>query len=162
MRALLAVSAALVLTSTASAAPPKAGVLVPGKRLGGLALGATRAQVRAAWGTRFGRCRDCREPTWYFNFRPFEPQGAGVAFRHGRVSALFTLWSPEGWRTDRGLQIGEPEARIAGLYGPLLRTSCGTYSALTLPHGRTTTAIYVVDEQVWGFALLRRDERVCR
>jgi hypothetical protein len=162
MRALLVASTALLFAAAAAAAPPKAGVVVPGKSLGGLALGATRAQVRAAWGSRFGVCRDCRERTWYFNLRRWMPQGAGVAFRRGRVVALFTVWSPRGWHTDRGLRIGDPAARIAGLYGPLLRVDCGTYAVLTLPRGRTKTSFYVVDEQVWGFGLSRLAEPACR
>src|SRR6266511_5413633 len=117
MRALLVASAALFFVTTAAAAPPTRGVVVPGKRLGGLTLGATRAQVRAAWGSKFGVCRDCRRPTWYFNFRPFEPQGVGVSFRRGRAVALFTVWSPAEWRTNRGLGVGDPAARIAGIYG---------------------------------------------
>ncbi|TMK79802.1 MAG: hypothetical protein E6G45_02285 [Actinobacteria bacterium] len=162
MRALLGVSIALFVTTSAAAAPPRAGLVVPGKSLGGLRLGATRAQVRAAWGPRFGLCRDCREQTWYFNYRPFEPQGAGVSFRKGRAAALFTLWSPQGWRTERGLAIGDTAVRVAGLYGTLLSVNCGRYSASTIRRGRTTTAIYVVDEQVWGFGLLAPGEAVCR
>src|SRR6266511_3375439 len=162
MRALLVASAALFFITSAAAAPPMRGLVVPGKRLGGLSLGATRAQVRSAWGSRFGVCRDCREQTWYFNYRPLEPQGVGVSFRRGRVTALFTLWRPRGWRTSRGLEVGDPAARIAGLYGPLLRVSCGTYAVLTLRRGRTTTAFYIVDEQVWGFGLSRSGQSVCR
>ena len=162
MRALLVASAALLVTASAAAAPPRAGIVVPGKTLGGLALGATRTEVRTAWGSRFGVCRDCRQQTWYFNLRRFEPQGTGVAFRRGRVVALFTVWSPLGWHTDRGLQIGDPAARIAGLYGPLLRTNCGTYAVLRLRSGRTATSFYVVDEQVWGFGLSRLAEPACR
>ena len=162
MRALLVVSAALFLAASAAAAPPKEGIVVPGKSLGGLALGATRAQVRTAWGSRFGVCRDCREQTWYFNLRAFKAQGAGVSFRRGRVVALFTVWSPAGWHTDRGLRIGDPAARIAGLYGPLLRVNCGTYGAMTLRRGRTTTSVYLVDERVWGFGLTRQGEPACR
>ena len=119
--------------------------------------------MSAKWGTRFGRCRDCPDETWYFNYRRFEPQGAGATFRHGRAVALFTLWSPPDWRTDRGLAIGDPAARVAGIYGPaLLRTTCTNYYALTLRKRRTTTAIYVFDNQVWGFALLGRGQRICR
>jgi hypothetical protein len=162
MRALLVPSVALIFAASAAAAPPTAGVVVPGKRLGGLSLGATHAQVRRAWGTGYGVCRDCRAQTWYFNYRLGYPQGVGVSFRRGRAVALFTLWSPPGWRTSRGLQVGDPAARIAGLYGPLLRMSCGTYSVSTLRSGRTTTAFYVVDEQVWGFGLSRPGQQVCR
>ena len=160
--AILAASAALVLAAGAAAAPPRLGLVVPGTSFGGLALGATPEQVRVAWGSRHGVCRDCRARTWYFNLRPFEPQGAGVTFRAGRAVALFTVWSPPGWRTDRGLRIGDPAAKIVGLYGALLRVNCGTYAALTLRHGGTTTTFYVVDEQVWGFALSRRAEPACR
>jgi hypothetical protein len=162
MRALLVSLAALFFTASATAVPPKAGVVVPGKSLGGLSLGATRAQVRSAWGSQFGVCRGCPEQTWYFNYRLLKPEGVGVSFHKGRAAALFTLWSPPEWRTNRGLQVGDPAARIAGLYGPLLRMSCGTYAAATLRRGRTTTAFYIVDEQVWGFGLSRLREPVCR
>jgi hypothetical protein len=162
MRGLLVASAALLFVAGAAAAPPRAGLVVPGKSLGGLTLGATPAQVRAAWGERHGVCRDCRARTWYFNLRPFEPQGAGVTFRRGRAVAIFTVWSPPGWHTDRGLRIGDPAAKIAGLYGALLRVNCGNYAAMTLRKGRTTTSFYVVDEQVWGFGLSLRAEPTCR
>ena len=152
----------VVLAPTSMAAPPRAGLVVPGKSLGGLSLGATRAEVRAAWGSRFGVCRDCREPTWYFNLRPFEPQGAGVSFRKRRAVALFTVWSPADWRTNKGLGVGDLAVRIAPIYGPLLRVNCGTYAAMILRRGRTTTAIYAVDEQVWGFGLSLATEPVCR
>jgi hypothetical protein len=158
----LAVAFGLTLVSTCTAAPPRAGLVVPGESFGGLSLGATPAQVRGAWGSRFGRCRDCRARTWYFNLRKFYPQGVGVTFRRGRVVALFTVWSPPGWRTSRGLRIDDPAARIAGLYGPLLRVNCGTYSALTLRRGATTTSFYVVDERIWGFGLSRPGRSACR
>ena len=163
MRPLLAAfAAALLVTASATATPPRAGLVVPGKSLGGLRLGSTRAEVSATWGSRHGVCRDCRAQTWYFNLRKFEPQGAGVSFRRGRVVALFTVWSPQGWRTDRGLRIDDTAARIAGLYGPLLRVDCGTYAVMTLRRGRTKTSFYVVDEQVWGFGLSRLAEPTCR
>jgi hypothetical protein len=158
----LVAAPALIVAPLASAAPPRVGLVVPGRTLGGLLLGATKSQVKAAWGTRHGVCRDCRTSTWYFNYRRFEPQGAGVTFRRGRAVALFTLWSPPDWRTNRGLAIGEPAARVADVYGAPLRTPCTNYYALTIPSKRSTTAIYVFDDQVWGFALLARGQRVCR
>jgi hypothetical protein len=157
-----AVVLALALPAVAAAAPPKAGVFVPGRSLGGLRLGMTQAQVRAAWGTTFGRCRNCRLPTWYFTYAPFAPEGAGVEFRRGRVDAIFTLWSPAGWRSTRGLRLGDPEVRITALYGPLSRAECGSYHALLLPRGRVVSAFYVADERVWGFGLLMRPARPCR
>jgi hypothetical protein len=122
----------------------------------------TPAQVRAAWGTTYGRCRNCRTPTWYFNYAPFSPQGAGVEFRRGRVDAIFTLWSPAGWRTRRGLGIGDEERRITDLHGGMNRSECGSYHVLLLPRGRAVSAFYVVDGRVWAFALLRAPSRPCR
>lgn len=152
----------MALAAPAAAAPPLEGVLVPGERLGGLSLGATAKEVKAAWGTQFGVCRSCRQTTWYFNFRRFEPQGAGVELRRGRVTALFTLWAPEGWRTSRGLRIGDNAARITAVYGPLHRVECGGYAALTLRSGAVQTAFYVLGEELWGFGLLGRAVPVCR
>jgi len=154
--------AALFAVPAAAPAPPPAGLVVPGKSLGGLSLGASRAQVRAAWGPRYAVCRDCSALTWYFNYRRFEPQGTGVSFRRGHAVALFTIWSPPGWHTNRSLRIGEPAARIAGVYGPLLRRNCGTYAVSTLRRGRTITSFYIVDETVWGFGVSRLGERICR
>ena len=162
MRTLAATAlAALLLAAPAAAAPPRAGVLVPGVSLGGLRLGMTPPQVRAAWGSGFGTCRDCTATTWYFTFRPFTRQGAAVAFRRGGVAALYTLWAPAGWRTPKGLAIGDPAAKITGLYGPMPLEQCVGYSALLLRRGATLTAFYVVDTKVWGFGLMRYGRSPC-
>ena len=151
-----------IATGAAAAAPPRSGVLAPGEKLGGVRLGATPAAVRAAWGRRHGVCRGCREPTWYFNYRPFAPQGAGVTFRRGRAAALFTLWSPPGWRTTSGIRLGDDVARVTRQHGALLRTECGGYYALTLGHGRVRTDFYVVGGTLWGFGLRRPALPPCR
>lgn len=152
---------ALVLAAALAAAPAQ-GVVVPSRSFDGLRLGATAAAVEARWGTRHGVCRDCRRTTWYFNTRPFRPQGVGVELRSGRAVAFFTLWKPRGWRTSRGLRLDEPVARITEVYGPLTRLECGTYYALTMETARTLTAFYVVDDRLWGFGLMRRDVPACR
>ncbi|HKP17088.1 MAG TPA: hypothetical protein VJT84_01335 [Gaiellaceae bacterium] len=141
---------------------PQHAVVVPGKSFAGLRLGATAADVRAAWGNRFGRCRNCAQPTWYFTYKQFQPQGAGVAFRTGHAAAFFTTWSPAGWRTDRGVTIGDPAARVTAVYGVLPRVECGTYAALVLRRGRTDTQFYLYDEKVWGFGLSRAGAPPCR
>ena len=151
---------AVALAAIALGLPP-AGVVVPGQSFAGLRLGATQAQVRAVWGTRYGRCRDCTQPTWYFTYKGFQPQGAGVAFRNGRVTALFTIWAPSGWRTNRDLRVGDPEAQVASLYGYLPRTECGTYAALVLRRGRVDTQLYVYKGTVWGFGLSRAGAPPC-
>jgi hypothetical protein len=142
-------AAALVLVLTL----PHNGVVVPGRSLGGVRLGATKAQVQKAWGPRYGVCRGCARPTWYFTYKKFEPQGAGVSFRAGRAESLFTIWSPPGWHTDRGLRVGDPEARITRIYGTLPRAECGTYSAFVLRRRRTDTQFYVYKQEIWGFGL---------
>jgi hypothetical protein len=156
------VAAVLALAGSAVAAPPRAGLFVPGASLGGLKLGQTEAEVRAAWGAGYARCKGCKRPTWYYTFRAFSPKGAGVEFRRGRAAAIFTLWSPRGWRTTRGLQTGDEEAWATKLYHSVKRTECGTYSALVLPGGRAVSVIYVVSGRVWGFGLLSPGSQPCR
>lgn len=159
---LAAAAAALALAAPAVAAPPRAGVVVPGRSLGGVALDAPTAAVLHAWGTSFGVCRNCRRPTWYFNFTAFQPQGTGVEFRGGRVAALFTLWSPPGWRTSRGVAVGDPVAQVTAVFGPLDRRDCPGYYALLLPQSRAVTSFYVVDDKVWGFGVSRPSTPPCR
>jgi hypothetical protein len=159
--ALVAV-AALSSAGPAGAGLPRAAVLVPGRSLGGVRLGATQTTVTRTWGSGHGVCRGCRDRTWYFNYRAFDPQGAGVSFRRGRVVSVFTLWSPPGWRTSKGLQLGEDAARITALYGPLLRRDCVGYSALALRTGSSVTCFYVVNDRLWGFALRRPGIPLCR
>ena len=165
MRIVAVAALALALSASGAAAgakPPARGVLVPGRSLGGLRLGMTQGQVRAAWGSSFGRCRDCLRPTWYYTFRRFQPQGAGVQFRRGLVEAVFTLWSPDGWRTTRGLKIGDDVSRVTELYGPLARMQCAGYYALIVPTSGGVNAIYVGGEGVFGFGLLSFRVPLCR
>lgn len=156
-------AATVVLVPVAAAAPPRKGVFAPGKSLGGLRLGMTPAQVKAAWGSSYGRCRGCAQPTWYFTYRRYKPHGAAVQFRRGRVEAIFTLWAPSGWKTTKGLYVGDNVDRVAGLYGTLARADCpGNYYALTMPTPGGVNAIYVVNEKIFGFGLLSFRASVCR
>jgi len=161
-RVALAVLVAAIAAPAAAAGPPRAGILDPGVSLGGLRLGATEAQVRAAWGTGYGRCKKCSSPTWYFNYRRYRPQGAAVAFHAGRVEAIYTLWAPPGWRTPSGLTIGDPASKISQLYGPLSRTPCGEYSALVLPMRGGVNVFYVSNRKLWGFGLFNFLVQPCR
>jgi hypothetical protein len=141
---------------------PQNGVLAPGRSLGGVRLGDTRAAVVARWGSNYGVCRGCERPTLYWNYRRFDPQGAGATFRRGRVVALFTLWAPSGWKTTTGLLVNDNEARATELYGALPRVNCEGYDALTLRSSVAVTAIYVRLGTVWGFGLMRPSEPLCR
>jgi hypothetical protein len=151
-----------VLAAAVAAALPQPGVLVPGRSLGGIRLGETPKQVRAAWGNSYGRCSGCRHTTWYFNYGPFQQQGAGVEFRRGRVAAVFTLWQPPGWHTPKRLTLGDPSQRITELYGALARANCTGYYGLLLPRARALTVFYVSEEKLWGFGLMRPHVLLCR
>jgi hypothetical protein len=153
--ALLAVAITLAL--------PPTGVLAVGKSLGGIQLGMTPAQVQHTWGNRYSRCRNCAEPTWYFNYRRFHPEGAAVRFQRGRVSAVWTLWSPLGWRTrDRTLAIGMNALEVNARYGALVSIPCGTYRALILTRRNVTTSFYLYGQKLWGFGLARPGTSPCR
>ena len=162
MRLVAVLAIALSLAGPAGAAPPDAGVLVPGRSLGGVALGQTKAEVERRWGRAYGVCRGCSAETWYFNYFAFQPRGAGVELRRGRVAAVFTLYQPPGWRTTRGLTLGESVARVTAVYGPLVRRECGGYAVLILPGKRATTAFYVLEDKLWAFGLSLPDLPLCR
>ncbi|HEX4930929.1 MAG TPA: hypothetical protein VFV62_09475 [Gaiellaceae bacterium] len=162
MRLAVVIAAALALAAPAAAAPPGAGVLVPGRSLGGIELGATKAQVERSWGRAYGVCRGCPNETWYFNYFAFQPRGAGVELRDGRVVAVFTLYQPPGWRTTRGLTLGDSVARVTAVYGALVRRECGGYAVLVLPGRQATTAFYVLDDTLWAFGLARPGVPLCR
>jgi hypothetical protein len=151
-----------VLAAVVAAALPTHGTLVPARSLGGVRLGDTPPRVRALWGPRYGTCTSCPHTTWYFNYARYQPQGAGVEFRNARVVAVFTLWSPSGWRTSAGLRTEEPAARITRLYGALPRATCGTYDAYLQTRANVTTVFYVFDGKVWGFGLSRPWVSACR
>ena len=139
-------------------------MLAPGKSLGGVRLGDSSDRVRARWGRGFEVCARCAERTWYFEYRDLANQalGVGVAFRRSRVVAVFTLGSPRGWRTTEGLVLGEHVERVQELYGSLRWNACVGYSALTMRGPGAVTSIYTSGETVYGFALARPFEPVCR
>lgn len=157
----LVVAFALALTGSDAVTAPERGLLVPGESLGGVRIGMTRAAVTEVWGVRHGVCRSCRHTTWYFNDKPFLPEGVGVVLERGRVTHIFTLWQPEGWRTPEGLRVGEPAADIARTYGPLDRRECGRYNALVEAGLGAQTVYYVFENEVWGFGLTVPDASPC-
>ena len=156
-----AVAAAILLAVPAAAEPPTGGSFRPGEGLAGVRLGMTRADVLRSWGERHGVCRDCAELTWYFNERPFRPQGAGVVLERGRVAHAFTVWQPEGWSTPEGLRLGDGAGRIGTVYGELAEEDCEGYTAVVREEPAGRSAFYVHDEEVWGFGLLARGRSPC-
>jgi hypothetical protein len=153
---------AISLLAAVALALPVHGVVVPGKSLGGVRLGDSPAHVRARWGSKFGVCKSCSNRTWYYNYVPFAPQGAGVSFDNSRVVSVFTLWAPTGWRTSQGLRIGDAGARLTKLYRRLQLYTCSSYLGYVLNAPTALTVFYVVNAKIWGFALSRRSVPVCR
>jgi hypothetical protein len=157
----LIVAACVALAVPATAAPPRAGTFVPGESLGRVRLGMNGDEVLSAWGRRHGVCRECESPTWYFNYKPFEPQGAGVVFHRGHVTQAFTVWRPAGWRTPEGLFLAADASDIARIYGSLDKRDCVRYEALLLPGKKVTSVFYVFRDKVWGFGLMRPGASPC-
>jgi hypothetical protein len=152
----------LAAVGPAGAALPRAGALVPGRSLGGVRLGEPGTRVLAALGFH-GVCRGCARPTWYFTYRAFDDHGLGVELTRGRVSAVYTLWRPDGWHAPNGLRLGAVAAQVTTLAaGTLLPISCGVYEALVRDETAARTAYYVANGKLWGFGLLRRGANPCR
>ena len=158
----LVLAACLALAvAPAAFAPPKPGVFVPGESLGGVRLGMSQDEVLAAWGEPHGVCKDCEAPTWYFNYKPFDPQGAGAIFDKGQVVQAFTVWRPIGWKTSDGLFLAAHASDVARTYGSLDKRQCTGYEALLLPEKKATSVFYVFRDKVWGFGLMEPEASPC-
>lgn len=153
---------ATVTTTAARGSLPEHGILVPGVSLAGVRLGMTAAEVRRLLGSNFGRCRSCAWETWYYNRRPFTPDGLAVELHHGRVAAAFTLWGPSGWRTRDGVAIDDREPAVARAYPGVRFVGCGDYDVLALRTPSATTGFVILDGTVWGFILGTPRALLCR
>jgi hypothetical protein len=160
--ALLCALLLLAAAAPATAALPQAGTLVPGRSLGGLHLGETATKVRAALGSSYGVCRGCATTTWYFTYRPFDRHGLAVELVGDRVSGVYTIWEPSGWRTPRGLRLGASEAQLQTLAGPLIPIVCSDYDARIRDEAGARTVYYVFRGRLWGYGLLRPHADPCR
>jgi hypothetical protein len=161
MRSLAVCVAALALAGSAAAALPRSGVFLPGRSLAGVYLGESASTVRAALGAH-GVCIGCATATWYFNYKPFDQRGLAVELTHRRVTAVYTLWQPTGWRAAKGLRLGVVDAQLTTSVGPLVSVVCSGYDARVAdgPHARSV--YYVVQGKLWGFGLLRAHSDPCR
>ena len=153
---------ALAFAAPAAAGLPKAGALVPGRSLGGIRLGESPQAVRAALGTFYGTCRGCPHSTWYFTYRPFSQRGLAVEFDRDRVSAVYTLWSPQGWHGPGGLRFGATPLTVHDRVGTLRTVGCNGYTALVRDTFQARTAYLLYAGRLWGFGLFRRGADPCR
>jgi hypothetical protein len=154
--------AALVLAATATAGLPRAGALVPGRSLGGVRIGESPRAVFATLGRFYGACRGCAHPTWYFTYRPFDRHGLAVEFSGGRVSGVYTLWRPAGWRAPHGLTFGATPFDVHRRVGTLRTVTCSGYNALVSDSARARTVYYLAGARLWGFGLFHRGAAPCR
>ena len=141
---------------------PMRGVVVPGVSLAGIRIGDTGQHVRQVWGSSFVTCKYCSDPTWLYEYVNGEPLGTAARFQKGRVVAVFTLGSPAGWRTNRGLYIGAPISNAYEFLQSTGTTRCIGFDAITLRHGNVVTAIYSSAGVVYGFALVTPAMTVCQ
>jgi hypothetical protein len=121
----------------------------------------TQKQVEHTWGARHGVCRDCLETTWYFNERPFRPEGTGAVFERGRLVHAFTVWQPDGWTTPEGLELGDQGGRIGETYGLSSERACAGYTAVVLEEGVAWSVFYVYSGELWGFGLIKPGRSPC-
>ena len=154
--------AVLVLAAPAAAGLPLNGTLVPGVSLGGVRLGESEQAVRATLGSFHGVCRGCATTTWYVTYRPFDKHGLAVEFTQKRVSAVYTLWDPTGWRATNGLRLGASPLDVHRKVGFLRTVTCPRYDALVADRARSRTVYYLFRGGLWGFGLLQRGADPCR
>jgi len=160
---ILAVPAAAVADQHRQAFLPPHGVLISGKSLAGIRLGATPADVEATWGNQYNVCDGCKLTTWYYTY-PAKTVGAGVMFdQTNHVVAVFTLGQPAGWRTQKGLWLGADVHDLVAMYdGPhMAYKACIGFTALSSRSGAVITSIFTQAEQVYGFALTSPGAPVC-
>lgn len=154
----VAVAAVLALPVPAAASLPRHGTLVPGRSLGGVRLGEPATQVAASLGPFRGVCEGCPTTTWYFTYKPYDARGLGVELTRGRVSAVYTLWQPDGWHGPRGLRLGVDETAAGAL--PIV--ACTGYGVFVLDGKQARTAYYTNAGRLWGFGLFPRGANPCR
>ena len=162
--ALVVAQLALAGTAWAHASLPSRGVLIGGVSLAGVRLGDSPETVELTWGTGHTNCAGCRLRTWLFIY-PDRPVGAAVVFdRTERAVAVFTLGQPAGWRTQKGLWLGNEIHTLTAKYdAPSMHyQACIGFSALSSRSGAVVTSIYTQAETVYGFAITAPGQPVCQ
>jgi hypothetical protein len=139
---------------------PVNGILVRGKSLGGVRLGESASAVRARWGSDYTVLSDL-PTTWLYMSPTGEPFGAAVSFRHRVVTAVFTIGGID-WRTSSGLRVGQLVSRFNDPGPATTQTACIGYGAVSTRSGSAVTSILMQGQSIYGFALTRPYESICR
>jgi hypothetical protein len=161
----LVLSAVLALVSHTGQARgqlPAHGTVVPGVSFAGLKLGDTEQQVQRMWGRSYETCKYCTDTTWLYEYQMGEPLGAAVRFERNRAVAIFSLGSPAGWKTTKGLYIGDPVSNVYSRYTATGTTRCIGFDAITVRTGGTITAYYSAAGVIYGFAMVVPSMTVCQ
>ena len=103
-----------------------------------------------------------RTTTWLYEYRGAEPLGAAVRFQKNKLVAVFSLGSPAGWKTDKGLYMGDPIANVYQYYPTTGTTRCIGFDAITAKTGKSVTAFYSAAGVVYGFAMVIPTMTVCQ
>lgn len=162
-------SAALALFSHTGAHSARAaghlpirGLVIPGVSFAGVKIGDTEQRVRQLWGSNFVTCKYCTDATWLYEYQNGEPLGAAARFENNKVVAVFSLGSPSGWRTNKGLYIGDPIQNVYEYFPKTGTTRCIGFDAITIRNGKVVTAFYSAAGVVYGFALVTPAMTVCQ
>jgi len=152
-----------VRVSVAQAKPtgifPVNGVLVPGQSLGGIRLGDSGGKVMQLWGRDYTMISG-QPMTWIYMSPTGDPYGAAVSFREGKVTAIYTLGGITGWRRSDGLRVGQLFSTFNDPQGRA--TACDGYGAISSHGPDAVTSILMQGQSVYGFALTRPTEPICR
>ena len=148
-----------LLAEAKMVAASDASVLISGESLGGVALGDTPAQVRALWGTHYSICQTCDPRTWFYFDSDKSDAGVAVGYRHGLVTAVYTLGMPDGWHTSSGVRVGTLLQEFNSPSGTT--TACLGYGAVSTRSGNVRTSILTNGQSIYGFALTRPSEPIC-
>ncbi len=142
---------------------PTRGIFVAGTSLAGIKLGDTQAAVKAKLGPRYEVFDQSKDVVWLYEYQGGEPLGMGVRFdKNLKVVALFTLGTPVGWKTDKGLKLFDPISNVYQYYDTANESRCIGYDALTMPGKKFTSAFYSAAGIVYGFALVGPGQNVCQ
>ena len=141
---------------------PTRGLVIPGVSFAGVKIGDTEQRVRAVWGSKYVTCKYCTDTTWLYEYQFGEPLGAAARFEKNKVVAVFSLGSPAGWRTDKGLEMGDPIATVYQYYKRTGTTRCVGFDAVTARTGHVTTAFYSSAGVIYGFAIVIPRMTVCQ
>ena len=117
---------------------------------------------RPLWGHNYVTCKYCTDTTWLYEYQSGEPLGAAVRFQKNKVVAVFSLGSPAGWKTNKGLYMGDPIANVYTFYPRTGTTRCIGFDAITTKTGKSVTAFYSSAGVIYGFAMVTPTMTVCQ